>query len=156
MEGCLMTEETVTKAILKWLIHNSWEIVCFDFPQSGTGKLLHPNDANSEKNKGAINPDIVAVKGNICLFFENKHIFYYLDFIKQNSLIEGDDYSNAIGELLSRYTVNNIYYGIGLPTIKHSQKSVDASHLVNFIIGVDENKNISVLYNPNFIKFNDI
>lgn len=148
-----MTEEAVTKAILKWLLQNAWEIVCFDFPQSGTGRLLHPNDANSEKNKGAINPDIVAVRGNVCLFFENKDRFYYSDYEKQNSLIEGDDYSNAIGELLSKYTVDHIYYGIGLPTIKHSQKSIDAAHLVNFIIGVNENKDISVLYNPTSIIF---
>ena len=38
-----MKEEQVTKAVLKWLIANKWEIVCFDFPQSGTGRILHPN-----------------------------------------------------------------------------------------------------------------
>lgn len=148
-----MTEETVTKAILNWLIQKGWEIVCFDFPQSGTGRLLHPNDVLSEKNKGTINPDIVAVKGHTCLFFENKDRFYYLDYEKQNSLIEGDDYSNAIGELLSRYIVDDIYYGIGLPTVKHSAKSEEAAHLVDFIIGVEEDKEISVLYNPTSIKF---
>lgn len=148
-----MTEEAVTKAILKWLLQNEWEIVCFDFPQSGTGRLLHPNDAISEKNKGAINPDIVAVKGNDCLFFENKDRFYYPDYEKQNSLIEGDDYSKAISELLSQYTVSTIYYGIGLPSVKHSNKSEAAAHLVNFILGVNEDKTISILYNPISITF---
>ena len=35
-----------------------WYIVCFDFPQSGTGILIHPDSGRSEKNKGSINPDI--------------------------------------------------------------------------------------------------
>lgn len=148
-----MTEESVTKSILNWLIQLGWEIVCFDFPQSGTGHFLHPNNSESEKNKGAINPDIVAVKNNICLFFENKDRFYFLDYEKQNSLINGDDYSNAINDLLSNYTVDMIYYGIGLPTIKHSKKSEDAAHLVDFIIGVEDNKEISILYNPKTIQF---
>ena len=63
-----MTEETVTKLLLEWLMNNGWEIICFDFPQSGTGRLLHPN-GSTEKNKNAINPDIVAVRNGTCVFF---------------------------------------------------------------------------------------
>ncbi len=148
-----MTEETVTKAILNWLIRANWEIVCFDFPQSGTGHFLHPNNSGFEKNKGAINPDIVAVNGNVCVFFENKDRFYFLDYKKQNALINGDDYSIAIGDLLSGYPVLEIYYGIGLPTVKHSKKSKESEYLVEFIVGVEENKDISILYNPKSIKF---
>ena len=39
-----MTEEQVTKALLQHLTDNGWHIVCFDFPQSGTGRVLHPNN----------------------------------------------------------------------------------------------------------------
>lgn len=148
-----MTEEMVTKAILNWLTKSDWEIVCFDFPQSGTGHFLHPNNSKSEKNRGAINPDIVAVKSNVCVFFENKNRFYLLDYEKQNALINGDEYSIAIEKLLSNYPVTEIYYGIGLPIIKHSNKSREAQHLVDFIIGVEENKDISVLFNPKSIMF---
>lgn len=148
-----MREEHVTKATLKWLLAHGWEIVCFDFPQSGTGRFLHPNNAESEKNKGAINPDIVAVRNNVCLFFENKDRFYYPDYEKQNDLITGDDYSIAIGNLLSPYSIDRIYYGIGLPTIKHSKKSEDAAYLVDFIVGIEESKDITVLYNPYEIAF---
>lgn len=148
-----MTEEMVTKAILNWLTKSDWEIVCFDFPQSGTGHFLHPNNSKSEKNRGAINPDIVAVKSNVCVFFENKNRFYLLDYEKQNELINGDEYSIAIEKLLSNYPVTEIYYGIGLPIIKHSNKSRKAQHLVDFIIGVEENKDISVLFNPKSIMF---
>lgn len=148
-----MTEETVTKTILNWLIQRGWDIVCFDFPQSGTGHLLHPNNAGSEKNKGSINPDIVTVKGEVCLFFENKNRFYYLDYEKQHSLINGNDYSIAIKNLLSPYSVTEIYYGIGSPIIKNSKKFLKSAQLVDFIIGVDETERISVLYNPNTIIF---
>ena len=67
MEGRI-TEEQVTKAILNWLESKSWEIVCFDFPQSGAGVSLHLNqELRTTKNKGAFIPDIVAIK--IKLYF---------------------------------------------------------------------------------------
>lgn len=79
-----MTEEQVTKSLLHYLTDNGWHIVCFDFPQSGTGRILHPNNANSQKNKDSIIPDIVAVKNNISLFFENKDRYYFPDYEKVN------------------------------------------------------------------------
>lgn len=148
-----MNEEKVTKYILQWLIRSEWKIICFDFPQSGTGRLLHPNNSNSEKNKGAINPDIIAVKDNICVFFENKNRFYRLDYEKQNMLINTDNYSMAINTILSGYEIQNIFYGIGLPTKKHSLRSKNSESLVDFIIGVEENGDTSILYNPHPINF---
>ena len=140
-----MREEQVTKSILKWLLNNQQKIVCFDFPQSGTGRFLHPN-GSTEKNKDTINPDIVAVKGTDCVFFENKDRFYYQDYEKQNRLIVDNQYTNDIGALLSQYTVDHTYYGIGLPTEKHDKRSIAAEHLVDFIIGVNADNSISVLY----------
>jgi hypothetical protein len=52
----------VTKTILSYLSSKGWNIVAYDFPQSGTGIMLHPDRNYSEKNKGGIIPDIVAVK----------------------------------------------------------------------------------------------
>ena len=148
-----MTEEHVTKAILKWLLDNHWEIICFDFPQSGTGRLLHPNGAN-EKNKGAINPDIVAVRDGVCLFFENKDRFYFSDYEKVNDLIVDNDFTDDIAQLLVGRAVDVFFYGIGLPTVKHGKCSKNAAHLVDFIVGVEENKAITVLYNPQNVIFN--
>ena len=71
-----MTEEQVTKALLQYLTDNGWHIVCFDFPQSGTGRVLHPNNADGEKNKDSIIPDIVAVKTIYLCFLKIK-----IDFI---------------------------------------------------------------------------
>lgn len=143
-----MTEEQVTKALLKYLTDNNWHIVCFDFPQSGTGRVLHPNNADGKKNKDSIIPDIVAVKNNISLFFENKDRFYFPDYKKVNKLIVDNQYTKAIDKLLSDYVIEKIYYGIGLPTEKHKEKSKESSVLVNFIFGVNPDKSVEILYNP--------
>lgn len=148
-----MTEEQVTKTLLSWLMKNGWHIVCFDFPQSGTGKVLHPNNANGEKNKDSIIPDIVAVKDRIALFFENKDRFYLPDYYKVHELIVDNQYSNAISSLLSEYTIEKIFYGIGLPTEKHKEKSVQSSYLVDFIVGINQDKTIIELHNPQDIGF---
>ena len=148
-----MTEEFVTKSILKWLIENQWKVICFDFPQSGTGKVLHMNTSCTQKNKDSIIPDIVAVKESISIFFENKDRFYQPDYEKVNRLIVDNQYTDAIASLLSEYEIKQIFYGIGLPKCKHQENSERSAHLVNFIIGVNENKTIEILYNPENIAF---
>ena len=119
-----MTEEQVTKSILKWLIDNDWEIVCFDFPQSGTGHFLLPN-GSTEKNKDR---------------------FFLSDYIKQNKLIVNNNYNNAINELLKNYSVTTIYYGIGLPLNKYKNSAVQNRNLVDFILGVSEQGEVNILY----------
>ncbi len=148
-----MKEEQVTKAILEWLISHKWKIVCFDFPQSGTGRILHPNNGNYDKNKDAIIPDIVALKNRVCVFFENKNRFYRPDFEKQNAIKNGNEYDEAIMNLLKGYSVDSIFWGIGLPSANHKQGSKNAAHLVDFIICVDEDKTIHAAYNPLGISF---
>lgn len=143
-----MTEEQVTKALLRCLTDNGWHIVCYDFPQSGTGRILHPNKAEGERNKGSLLPDIVAVKNDLSLFFENKDRFYLPDYKKVNELIVDNRYTKAIDNLLSDFKVERILYGIGLPTEKHKEKSKNSAHLVNFIFGVNPDWSIELLYNP--------
>jgi hypothetical protein len=99
-----MTEEQVTKKILEWLINNNWKIITYDFPQSGTGKYLHPNKdlrKINTKNDKAFIPDIVAVKKNTALFFENKNRFYLDDFKKLKDIKSNNIYSDDIDRLLS-------------------------------------------------------
>ena len=134
-----MTEEQITKAILTWLQINSWKIICYDFPQSGTGISLHPNeDIRTTKNKGAIIPDIVAIKGTTVVLFENKDRFVLSDFTKVADLRSGSDYSTSLDKLLKSYKVTNIFYGVGLPNgekvckkIKKQQASIDFALCVN-------------------------
>lgn len=49
---------------------------------------------------------------------------------------------------VSDYEIDNIFYGIGLPTEKHKEKSKESAHLVNFILGVNSDRSVEVLYNP--------
>lgn len=155
-----MQEEDVTKSILSWLKKTGWQIVCYDYPQSGTGHTLKPNNSRT-KNKGCINPDIVAVntKTKVCLFFENKNRFYRKDFIKQNTLKVDNQYTHAISNLLDGYSVEAIYYGIGLPLDKYTKTAAECAQLVDFVIGVDLLQELpKVLYSSlsrSVLDFND-
>ena len=148
MERRVIQEEEVTKKILSWLKMSGWQIVCYDYPQSGTGYTLKPNNSRT-KNRGCITPDIVAVntKSKVCLFFENKNRFYRKDFIKQNALRTDNQYTHAIGKLLEGFPVDVIYYGIGLPLSKYTKIAAECAPLVDFVVGVDSlSENPKVLY----------
>lgn len=142
-----LTEEQVTKSILNWLEKNGWKIICFDFPQSGTGVVLHPNSdiRESTKNKGGIIPDIVAVKNNVAVFFENKDRFVYGDFEKIHELRNGTNYSSALNSLFKNYQINSIFYGIGMPyQIKDEKKNNDCLQMTDFIIFVENDRKIRI------------
>jgi len=148
-----MREENVTKNILKWLQNNKWEIVCFDFPQSGTGVLLHLNNTNrTEKNKGGIIPDIIAVRNGIAVFFENKDRFYQPDFDKLIEIKTKKNYSDSLELLLSDYNISSIFYGIGISDIK---KEVDKCKLeineIDFLISTNKKKEVIIHYDSNTI-----
>lgn len=148
-----MREENVTKNILQWLQNNNWEIVCFDFPQSGTGVLLHLNNVNrTEKNKGGIIPDIIAVKNNVALFFENKDRFYQPDFDKLFEIKTELNYSDSLNLLLSDHNVKTILYGIGIAAIdKEIEKCKLNLGKIDFLISTNEKKEVNIDYDVNGI-----
>lgn len=148
----MISEERITKTILKWLVSNSWEILCFDFPQSGTGRFLHPN-AGAEKNLGSINPDIVAVKDSSCVFFENKNRYDYSDHEKVRMMRETTEYSNDIEVLLDGRPIQSIFYGIGYPQKCYQTETDHTRNMTDFIIGVSSQNEVSILYNPHEIPF---
>lgn len=145
-----MSEEKITIHILDWLKSNGWEIVCFDFPQSGTGISLHPDDEHRQegsKNKNSVIPDIVAHKNGIVAFFENKNRFYFDDFVKVKDLRENNNYTKSINKLLSSYSVEKIFYGVGLldkaPVLK---KALEYQDWVDFILTVSLNGNVTLMH----------
>lgn len=148
-----MREENVTKNILQWLQNNKWEIICFDFPQSGTGVLLHLNNTNrTEKNKGGIIPDIIAVKEGIAVFFENKDRFYQPDFEKLFEIKTQLNYSNSLNLLLSDHNVTLIYYGIGVSDIKKEiEKCKQNLDKIDFLISTNKEKETIIHYDINDI-----
>lgn len=133
-----MREEEVTKSIMNWLVAHGWEIICFDFPQSGTGRQLHPRDVSS-KTYGIIIPDIVAIKDGKVLVFENKDRFVYSDFEKVYRLKNTDAYDDAWRNLLRGTNYSNIYFGIGIPnTMTNRKRALKCSDMVDFIGLIDE------------------
>lgn len=68
-------------------------------------------------------------------------------------MIVNNRYTKAIDKLLSDYKIESIFYGIGLPTEKHNEKSKESAHLVNLILGVNTNRAIDILYNPENLTF---
>jgi hypothetical protein len=143
-----LTEEQITKAIIHWLEQNDWEIVCFDFPQSGTGISLHPNKGlRTTKNKGAFIPDIVAIREGVVIFLENKDRFVLADFLKVDELRRTNNYGMSIKKLLDSFTHSKIYYGVGLPRISIvEEKTKQNIDKVDFVISVLSDGDVSIEY----------
>lgn len=131
-------EEGITKAIISWLEKNSWSIICFDFPQSGTGKVLHSNNRTGLKNKDSIIPDIIAIKNGIVVFFENKDRFFISDFQKLENIKKENNYSDSINQFLLSHKYSRVYFGIGLPiTSKNRERINENKTKVDFVIDSD-------------------
>lgn len=143
-----MREENVTINIIKWLQKNDWDIISYDFPQSGTGILLHPNKTlPNTKNKGSIIPDIIAQKGNKAVIFENKDRFVLADFNKIKEIKESNMYSDSISKILDKNIIDFIFYGVGMPNSENNLKKSN-NHLdkIDFLIMVDSNNIVSCQY----------
>lgn len=146
-----LTEERVTKSLIKWLVENDWTIISFDYPQSGTGRALHPNDEVS-KTEGIIIPDIVAHKGDKVIFFENKDRFVLADYEKVEKLRLRNNYSRSIRMLTSQYSYRSIFYGIGQPNKKvWNEKAIEKSGMVDFIAVVNSDGTVLTLYDSSSI-----
>lgn len=153
MEG-RMTEEQTTIAIIDWLEANDWRIICFDFPQSGTGLMLHPNSNvnQNKKNKGGIIPDIIAVKNSEAVFFENKDRYVKNDFDKLKDIKLTGNYSDNLGVLLKEFKITRINYGVGIPSIKKEIfKSKGNLEDIDFLVSSDIDGNIFIHHDTNGI-----
>jgi Holliday junction resolvase len=148
-----ITEEQATKAFLDWLELSGWEIICFDFPQSGTGISLHPNESiRTGKNKAAFIPDIVAIKNDVVVFFENKNKFVLNDFIKVQTLRQNNNYSNSITRLLMNFKYSRIFYGVGLVHSSSIEQKINKQKdKIDFAIFSHLNNNIQIFYDPHEI-----
>lgn len=146
-----LTEERVTKSLIKWLVGNDWTIISFDYPQSGTGRALHPNEEVS-KTEGIIIPDIVAHKGDKVIFFENKDRFVLADYEKVENLRLKNNYSRSIRMLTSQYSYRSIFYGIGQPNKKvWNEKAIEKSCMVDFVAVVNSDGTVMTLYDSSSI-----
>jgi Holliday junction resolvase len=148
-----ITEEQVTKAILNWLESNNWKIITFDFPQSGTGYSLHPNEnLRTTKNKGAFIPDIVAIKSETVVFFENKDRFVLSDFQKVEELKSTQDFTKSIEKLLKEFSYSKLFYGVGLAhSDKTELKTYENLDKIDFAVFLHQDSTIKITFDPNKI-----
>jgi len=140
-----MTEEDVTKKMLAILIEKDWSIICYDFPQSGTGKQIHPNGERS-KTDGIWNPDIVAHKNRTVLCFENKDHFVQADVEKLEHIKNSNCYSEGFSKLLKNHPFDNVYYGVALPWSTNAEgRAVEALVDIDFAVLIkDENSIVEI------------
>lgn len=103
----VLQEEFITKCTLSFLRARRWRVLAFDYPQSGTGVSLQPEDRSddSSKNLGVIIPDVVAVKGQTLLILESKPAFYAPDVEKLRAVKRGQ-YSRSIRTTFRIYKFN--------------------------------------------------
>ena len=67
-----MNEAKLTKKSISFLKSTGWNIIAFDYPQSGTGKNFKSSSRcvkENQKNKEHIIPDILAVKNKVMILF---------------------------------------------------------------------------------------
>ena len=132
----MITEEFITKNILRNLIESGWNVVCFDFPQSGTGICLHPNDS-IDKTIGIWIPDVVAVRDGVCKIYENKSYLSASDINKIKKIKNSNNYSLALEKILLNHKVKVVKYGIGLP-MKFENSILAEIDYLDFVCFVDD------------------
>lgn len=135
-----MTEEKLTKTILAWLEETGWEIVAFDFPQSGTGIMLHPTIADrAHKNSDTIIPDIIASKNGLAVIFENKNRFVAADFEKVFLAKSSSLFNASLTALLKGIPPEKMFWGIGLPFSTNSlNKASTMLNNIDFVVFVED------------------
>lgn len=140
-----MSEENVTRHILSYLIKNNWEIIAYDFPQSGTGVIIQPNESKGRNNETII-PDIIAKKDDIIVFFENKDRIVLSDIVKIHNFIYGENYNVSIDKLMLKHNCNTKYGGIGLPANVKTDSLLNYKEQLDFILTVNEDKSINIFF----------
>lgn len=149
----MITEEFVTTKLVSWLKSNGWRILCFDFPQSGTGFCLRPNGSVS-KTKDVIIPDIVAEKDNCGVVFENKDRFFLGDFNKVEKLRLSSNYVDGLKVLFAGELPSKMFYGISFPNFEYQlAKAEPFLKKTDFLVTVTPDGKVIEYYNPQKINF---
>ena len=131
-----MTEEQVTRAIMKFLEGCGWTILDYDFPGGGTGRRFHLGVDAGEKTKGDAIPDIIAIKDKTMLILEDKSVDTLSDYEKINQFSQAPSFRNQLQNAYPEVVIERIVWGIGYSgKTKHMLKADSLN--VNVIIVVD-------------------
>ena len=130
------SEELVTIRIIEILKNMGWNIISYDFPQSGTGLVIHPNnieDVVKKGNDGTWIPDIIATKGKELIFLENKVNFSDSDSLKISKIKKTGIYEDGINKLSS--PDKSVHFGMGfVHTDKNYKKCMEDSNDIDFYL----------------------
>src|SRR5699024_6514275 len=139
-----MRESDVTLTLRNYFIKKDWEILAFDFPQSGTGTIIKQNYSN-EKNKDSIIPDLIVRKGEKGIFLETKYRFYQDDIEKIYDIKTNNNYSHGLSDLFGGAIPENMWYGIGIPDkVNDKRKSINNSSLIDILFTVNKNGEVLI------------
>ncbi len=139
----------MTLSIMDHLKKRGWTVVSFDFPQSGTGRMIHPE--GKSKNKGGVIPDIIAKRESMCILMENKPIYTKSDFLKIGSILKDVSFNRALDDLKDELGVCRICGGIGLPLQETEKIKPDTKELVDFVIGVALDSSCKTVYRKSWV-----
>lgn len=134
-----LSEESITKAILRHLESKRWKILAFDYPQSGAGISLHPNRRKDHtKNLGMITPDIVAKRERYLLILENKPGYCRND-VEKLKAVKAGEYSESIQSVFG-ITDFETLVGIGIgDSPQQRNKALIHVDALDAILWVDKN-----------------
>lgn len=136
-----LTEEKITKFLIKYLKLKGFKIFAYDFPQSGTGYVLRPNSSDiKHKNINFWIPDIIAIKNKDLYVFENKDHFSLSDIKKIQTIFHDESHSEAIDKLLSKTRTINIFTMLAFP-ISHFNETTQLDKYISAEVGCDVLKN---------------
>ena len=150
-----MSEEQVTRAILKWLMERGWTILDYDFPGGGTGRKFHVGDIADSKTKGIVTPDIIAIRDKTIIVFENKAVDTLSDYDKVARLREDKEFLGLLRNAYPDEYVECVTWGIGYSgAAKHREQAGLCG--LDIVVCVKEspddgNASCSIVYcNPDF------
>lgn len=136
-----LTEEQITKFLIKYLRSIDFKIFAYDFPQSGTGYIIRPNSSKiKHKNINFWIPDIIAVKNNCLYLFENKDHYSLSDIKKIQKIFREDSHSEAIIKLLGKTKTLSYFVLLGYP-LRYFNEINKLSDFINAEIGCDITNN---------------
>lgn len=134
-----MDEEQVTEAVEEHLTAAGWTMFAVDYPTSGSGLRLHPDDRDpGTKHAGSVVPDIVAYRDQQLIVVESKPYFDRADAKKLADIAAGA-YSESLERRVYATTVETVTTALAFP--KTDRASVDPSVLDAvdslFLVGAD-------------------
>lgn len=138
-----MNEEFVTDNLIDYLRERGWDILSFDYPESGTGVVLHLNSKeNHSKNQNSIIPDIIANKEEKLLVMENKTYYSRKDLDKLNKVKDGG-LEDSLKRNFPKTNWETVITGVGCPKSMDDLERLKDSNL-DYVAEVDQEGNSEI------------